>query len=130
MPWAAVDGSRLKWEGCSAGKSQQQSRKPETQPQSHAGARSDAAVHGANARQHPWAPQACGQSDSSPRQRGRRRRLRHAVGEDTAHTMSVPPASQGHFIFLCKPNAALLSSRKRRSYITETYKCTELIKRS
>lgn len=121
---AAVDESPMKWEGCSAGKSQQQSRKPEKHPKSPAGAPTNLSVHGDNARQHQLAllnlqaewqqPKTKQQTIKAVTSSWRGCWLRC----DTEYTMFVPPTSQGHIIFLYKPNAALLSSWKRRSYIT------------
>lgn len=69
---AAVDESQMKWEGCSAGKSQQQSGTAEKHPKSPAGATTDSSAHGASARQPQLALPNLPRSDSSLRQSGRR----------------------------------------------------------
>ena len=123
---AAVDESQMKWEGCSAGKSQQQSRKPEKHPKSPAGATTNLSVHEDNTRQHQSAPLDLRAEWQQPKTK--RQMIKAATSSwrrcwlrcDTEYTVFVPPTSQGHFIFLYKPDAASLSSRKRRSYITET----------
>lgn len=123
---AAVDESQMKWAGCSAGKSQQQSQTPEKHPKSPAGATTDLSAHGDNSRQHQLALRNLRADQQQPKTK--RQTIKAATSSwrgcwlhcDTEYTMFVSPASQGHIIFLYKPKAALLSSRKRRSYITET----------
>lgn len=53
---AAAAESQMKREGCSAGKSQQQSQKPEKHPKSPAGAPAELSARGDNARQPQLAP--------------------------------------------------------------------------
>lgn len=103
---AAVAESQMKWEGCSAGKRQQQSLKAEKTPQISCMSHHHESVHRGNTSQHPLAllhQQAKWQQPERKRHtvkaktiswRGRWLRC------DTEHMMFIPPTFQGHVIFV------------------------------